>query len=61
MVVITTTIILRRRSRRKKGKGRKMKRKTEVRNIIIDNFCTALFSGVHQLTGIYNILQHLLR
>ena len=31
-----------------------MKKKTEVMTIIIiiDNFCTALFSGVHQLTGI---------
>ena len=30
--------------------------------IIIDNFCIALFSGVHKLTALYNIvLQHLLR
>ena len=27
--------------------------------IIIDNFCIALFSGVHKLTALYNILQHL--
>ena len=28
--------------------------------IIIDNFCTALFSGVPKLTALYNILQHFL-
>ena len=28
--------------------------------IIIDNFCIALFSGVHKLTALYNILQHFL-
>ena len=28
--------------------------------IIIDNLCIALFSGVHKLTALYNILQHLL-
>ena len=28
--------------------------------IIIDNFCIALFSGVHKLTVLYNILQHFL-
>ena len=26
--------------------------------IIIDNFCIALFSGVPELTALYNILQH---
>ena len=26
--------------------------------IITDNFCIALFSGVHELTALYNILQH---
>ena len=26
--------------------------------IIINNFCIALFSGVHKLTVLYNILQH---
>ena len=29
-------------------------------NIIIDNFCIALFSGVPKLTALYNILQHFL-
>ena len=28
--------------------------------IIIDNFCIALFSGVHKITALYNILQHFL-
>ena len=28
--------------------------------IIIDNFCIALFSGVHKFTALYNILQHFL-
>ena len=28
--------------------------------IIIDNFCIALFAGVHKLTALYNILQHFL-
>ena len=28
--------------------------------IIIDNFYTALFSGVHKLTVLYNILQQFL-
>ena len=28
--------------------------------IIIDHFCIALFSGVHKLTALYNILQHFL-
>ena len=28
--------------------------------IIIDNFCIALFSGVHKLTALYNTLQHFL-
>ena len=28
--------------------------------IIIDNFCIVLFSGVHKLTALYNILQHFL-
>ena len=28
--------------------------------IITDNFCIALFSGVHKLTALYNILQHFL-
>ena len=28
--------------------------------IIIDNFCIALFSGVHKLAVLYNILQHFL-
>ena len=28
--------------------------------IITDNFCIALFSGVHKLTVLYNILQHFL-
>ena len=28
--------------------------------IIIDNVCIALFSGVHKLTALYNILQHCL-
>ena len=28
--------------------------------IIIDNFCLALFFGVHKLTALYNILQHFL-
>ena len=28
--------------------------------IIINNFCTALFSGVPKLTALYNILQHFL-
>ena len=31
-----------------------------VITIIIDNFCIALFSGVHKLTALYNILQHYL-
>ena len=26
--------------------------------IIIDNFCTALFSGIPKPTELYNILQH---
>ena len=29
--------------------------------IIIDNFCIALFCGVHKLTALYNIFQHFLR
>ena len=29
--------------------------------IIINNFSIALFSGVHKLTMLYNILQHFLR
>ena len=29
--------------------------------IIIDNICIALFSGVHKLIALYNILRHLLR
>ena len=28
--------------------------------IIIDNFCIALFSGVHKLTPLYNTLPHFL-
>ena len=28
--------------------------------IIINNFCVALFSGVPELTALYNILQHFL-
>ena len=28
--------------------------------IIIDHFCIALFSGVHKITALYNILQHFL-
>ena len=28
--------------------------------IIIDNFCIALFSGVHKLIALYNILQYFL-
>ena len=28
--------------------------------MIIDNFCTGLFSGVHKITALYNILQHFL-
>ena len=28
--------------------------------IIIDNFCIVIFSGVHKLTALYNILQHFL-
>ena len=28
--------------------------------IIIDNFCTVLFSGVHKLIALYYILQHCL-
>ena len=34
----------------------------ELRDAIImmDNICIALFSGVHKLTGLYNILQHFL-
>ena len=37
---------------------RNRKRMTEI--IIIDNFCIALFSSVHKLTALYNILQHFL-
>ena len=29
--------------------------------IIIDNFCIAVFSGVHKLTAPYNILQHFVK
>ena len=29
--------------------------------IVMGNFCIVLFSGVHKLTGLYNILQHTLR
>ena len=28
--------------------------------LIIDNFCIALFSGVHKLPALYNTLQHFL-
>ena len=28
--------------------------------VIIDNFCIALFFGVHKLTALYNILRHFL-
>ena len=36
------------------------KRQRDPRIIIIDNFCVTLFSGVHNLTVLYNILQHFL-
>ena len=39
--------------------GMPMSKETEI-IIIIDNFCVALFSDVHKLTAIYNILQHFL-
>ena len=37
-----------------------MKCKYIIIIIIIDNFSIALFSGVHKLTALYNILQHFL-
>ena len=30
---------------------------SKIITIIIDNLCIALFSGVHKLTALYNILQ----
>ena len=41
------------------GGGGGAQRKNSI-IIIIDNFCIALFSGVHKLTALYNILRHFL-
>ena len=60
---VTLTITWRRNARKEEALDYSLSKDESIRwiiTIIINNFCIALFSGVHKLTALYNILQHCL-
>ena len=57
-ITANSDLVVERSSNTTRGDGRRQSYFYVI--IIIDNFCIALFSGVHKLTALYNILRHFL-